>query len=219
LELHRFDAQNLANSLFSLAELEVESSPLHEDFFSKFSATCLDRLEGFREMDFSVMLYSIALLDSVGTKFDFVVPVKRLAERAVRSVDCLKHLSQLLIASVWFGTFEVPKSLIQRFRKVAEDGQGSSSELERRVSAVIEEEHTCVYLVEELLVRADIYLPKTNTIVKVDGVKHFRKDGKRTAKASLITKCLERLGYRVVRVGYQEVQDSELRSLMRRLLK
>ncbi len=148
--------------------------------------------------------------------------VNVLADRALKCADSLPHLCQLLIAALWFGTFEVPKALMERFRKEAESDFLEPIEAEERISNALEDDHVCGFFVEGLFVKVEFYLPQTNTILRVDWPSMLRPDGMRSAKTKLMTKCLERLGYRVVRVGYREIKDasdSELRRMLNKLLK
>ena len=134
----------------------------------------------------------------------------------------LKALCQLLIAALWFGTFKVPKALKERFRKEAESEYLEKTETDKRVSNALEDKHFCQFFVEGLFVKVEFYFPRTNTILRVDWPSMLRPDGKQSAKVNLMTKCLERLGFRVVRVGYREFKDSsesELKRMLNKLLK
>lgn len=125
----------------------------------------------------------------MGTKFDLMKFVNALADRALKCMDSLSFLRQLLIAALWFGTFEVPKELKERFRKEAESTDLDPVETEKRISNALEDEYVCGFFVEGLFVKVEFYLPRTNTILRVDWPSMLRPDGMRPAKTNLMTKC------------------------------
>lgn len=220
-KLTTFSAKDLSLLVYSLGRLElVDANLFCTDFFHCLIAECHSRTDHYDTKDLQKVLHAFTVLDFLGLKSDCWDLAKTLAARAI--LFC-KGYHAAVKASSWF-SFDIAVGEINvASYELEARAENVVSNLERSCADALSELSLSSVWIPELMTIVDMYVPHLNTIIQVDGPSHFRRNGQLNAKSRLMTVLLERLEFKVLRVGYRDIQAcnnslEELRSMLQRLL-
>lgn len=220
-KLTAFSPKDLSVLVYSLARLELVDATLFcADFFHFLLPECRSRTDDYDAKDLRKVLHAFTVLDFLGLKNDCRDLVKALAARAILF---FKGYHAAVKASSWF-CFDIAAGAIDEASYEREArAENVVSNLEKSCADALSELSLSSVWIPELMTIVDMYVPQLRTIIQVDGPLHFRRNGQLNAKSRLMTVLLERLEFKVLRVGYRDIQacnnsPEELRHMLRTLL-
>jgi very-short-patch-repair endonuclease len=222
-----YNPQGLSNTAYGVGILGLCSSDLADGFWKSISS----RLEYFSTssattdaQDISNFLYGAAL-SSFAASSPVIDSETVLALGKIvisnKSKITLLGAGQLLQSFVWFD-LEIPDAI----RKALPTNNASditTSRLQQRVSHNIRKQHQDEYWIDELAVPVDICVPDEQHVIQVDGPSHFDQYGELKIADKFATALLEKSGWKVTRIRYDEVDklksDRELEEWLDEKLK
>jgi hypothetical protein len=137
------------------------------------------------------------------------------------SVISQAEIHQLLQSFVWFD-LEIP-DVICKALPTRDSSNTRPSRLQQRVSLCLQKPHQDEYWIDELAVPVDICIVDERHVIQVDGPSHFDQYGKLKLQDKFATALLEKFGWKVTRIRYDEVDklkdDLELEEWLNEKLK
>jgi very-short-patch-repair endonuclease len=226
-KISSFNAQDLSNTAYAIGILGLKSSDLADRFWKSVSS----RLEHLSTssltmdpQDISNFLYGAAL-----SSFAASAPVidsetvLRLGKIVIGSNSKMQvtDAQQLIQSFVWFN-LEVPDA-VRKALRTNDSSSTTTSRLQQRVSSCLEKPHQDEYWIDELAVPVDICIPDERHVIQVDGPSHFDQYGELKLRDKFATALLEKSGWKVTRIRYDEVdkveRDPELEEWLEEKLK
>jgi very-short-patch-repair endonuclease len=208
-KIDSFNAQALSNTAYAVGLLGLLRSDLADGFWKSVSS----RLEHLSTTTATIdpqaisnFLYGAAL-SSFAASSPVIDSEKVSALGKIVSSDkskiSLLSAGQLLQSFVWFD-LEIPDA-VRKAVPTNDSTDISTSRLQQRVSHSLRKPHQDEYWIDELAVPVDICLVAERHVIQVDGPVHFDQYGELKIADKFATALLEKSGWKVTRISYENV--------------
>jgi very-short-patch-repair endonuclease len=203
-KLSEFTPQGLANTLYACAQLNLQPEDGWMEAFWKASE---EKLSDFKPQDFANTLHSCVMM-GCDTPDEFIQGI-----RTMKEIFNPKGWHQLYTASVFADlSLDFPEDLVDQLRAFEDKGVSALEErAEKEIWKRLGEENVLhSHWISGAATTVDFFVQKHNLIIQVDGPTHYLSDGSQNGNTRFQTRLLEKLGYRVLRLGYRELdQDAK----------
>jgi very-short-patch-repair endonuclease len=198
-QMSEFKPQELANTLYACAQLNLQPESAWMGAFWKASQ---DQLSQFAPQGLSNTLYACVVME-------WDVPDWLIQGiRTTQETFSLDGWRQLYTASVFADlSLDFPEDIVDQLIR-SERTKVSSTE--DRAGSVIDsllgkQEVYHTHWIPGAATTIDFFVQKHKLIIQVDGPTHYLSDGSQNGNTRFQTRLLEKLGYRVLRLGYREL--------------
>ena len=208
---NQFSSQALSNIFYGHAQLGTPLPDSIKNFWNESANMTIEKGH-FNDQQLFNIFYGSALLGLPNDEFlkDIFISIKCSIEKIKN--PSIENISAYYIASMFYD-YEI-ENRENTIAYLKENVNVSTSKLQKTIEDVsknifghIESE----FFVDGVGSCVDIYVPKHNLIIEVDGPYHFIRDESGqdvyNPRSNLKTGLLKRLGYTVERIHYKDVDD------------